>query len=1155
MALRPVWAAIVAAAQRLLPAADLSAVPEVRTLGDLDLAIGALREAILPLTSPKIAVGVSDQGRLTVEQALPESTTQRYLELIPLHTLLYKSSKSGSASHGNMAGINVQKSERDADHLAKLLSTPQEIRRQAQQTAQAVRREFERLGDPHAADVEQRLLAMGEWLVRQAELHGTASAVLTILPSDQVAGTIAEEQSHAKEQAFARLLGRPFRWQDGVEVSTKAGQGVAQLIQERFRSGGGAGMTVGDATTEAPLVGIGISEYAGLLARLQARQLGWVDLLHYMTGSVSEPYRLALGFFALQGPATWDDATPLVHDVAYQQASQSFFSDGERQTIVDAHLGVPTPTIATDPRTARYGTLVETLTDGTEIRRADGVAFAFLVEQGLRDVVPVLAQRHGSSEETVLAETAQMGRAKSLGAPLTIAVAPAGHIIGAIAGQPGSDPAHPDTFYGTFWAVGPAQTGGGTGSAMRAALLRQLKAQGKYQFFSGHTRVKPWGQEDDPSAKPIFEQQGWTKLAPDGSATRAWFETINDFYRGSHGEPVAAHYWGIRLSAIPDAAIAPRGVPPVTPAAGLEEDNPVATPQNVSTPKNGLVENPVAQRPPFRPAVRGDEAPAQPPPPIEREQVLAGMEEAFRGWREQQPAAPTLAEQVRHVRDLWTGTVRAWGPAAPSLAEVFMRILPQGTAHLAGTVESVREELGAYGWQAALQDPASRLVVTTAGQVVLVGGQAVSYDCAAGALALKQRLLAEGYQNVGIAVGRATDGIYEVFATVGAGLEEGVHKVTAVPGRAPVDDPALIIEHLLSPDEERQLAAGRQLGAVLGGPDTKVRPMAVVPSPQGGQLLFAGVSVEDTTVTLRIQARALHGEPAVRQLEMTVPRAYWRNLQALAGELTPLERLVRLQASPLLTIHDLPEELMPHAVAILTAMIQKLDLTPRQLVLPPTDWQVGPGSDTFLTRPTVGSSLPGVTAPEPPAPWRSAAPGGRSLSLTDTEVRVVEPTRPRAAPDTLVAGRGPPSVGSPQRVADAVRAVGASWRPTDAVTAPGFFLMEGKAVPWMLVVAKAAPVGAVVNTTREAEALQTLLAAAGLEDRAAVVAIEQAGSREAAIAVVADRFAGMTVWRVPVTGIVTEIQRFLRRHGLMLETAGAVAAAVQKIRDYLGSQL
>ena len=348
------------------------------------------------------------------------------------------------------------------------------------------------------------------------------------------------------------------------------------------------------------------------------------------------------------------------------------------------------------------------------------------------------------------------------------------------------------------------------------------------------------------------------------------------------------------------------------------------------------------------------------------------------------------------------------------------------TDELAWTLiaEPVREELGTYGWVSAIQDPQASITATTGRQVVVRGAASVSYDCATGALALKGRLEQAGYQHVTIAAGRATDGIYEVFALVGG------HTLTVVPGRAPVDDPALRVEHVLTAEEEQQLAAFRQQVILVGSHQTdraRVYPMSVI----GPWLVMAGVDVDRERITIHLQTRPLSGQSAVQQLEVAVARHDWRAAQALARELTPEQLMARLAADGSLKTTGLPEDVMPQVAGLLAAFLSKLDLTPRPLVVPPVGRSTPAGScEANLLQPHDRRTPSAAPASGTPAPGRSglrrgfsvpmAVPTRLGVSKTDVPARWLTALMTHPPDGPPVAGRngilGVPStqLGSPQ---------------------------------------------------------------------------------------------------------------------------------------------
>lgn len=315
---------------------------------------------------------------------------------------------------------------------------------------------------------------------------------------------------------------------------------------------------------------------------------------------------------------------------------------------------------------------------------------------------------------------------------------------------------------------------------------------------------------------------------------------------------------------------------------------------------------------------------------------LEGLREAFQGWRTQQVMAPSATEEAAHLSELWTWLVRTHGPAAsPTLAETYAAVLPRETARLTGLVEMVRDqELGPYGWGAWLEAPGSRLILTTEGLVILTGGPRVSHDCAGGAVALKQRLVAEGYPDAAIVTGWATDGIDEVFVRVGAGPGTAAHVVTIVPGRDPVDDPHLAVGRVLTAADEHQLAAFCRTGAILGGQGDRLYPMAVVPVESGDRMVFASITVNAEAVRLRFQTRAVVGAPMIRQLEVLVPCHEWRAWQALAGDLRPGDLMTQLRFSSRITTDTLFSVSRPRVAALASAILWKLDLTPRHFAVP-----------------------------------------------------------------------------------------------------------------------------------------------------------------------------------------------------------------------------
>lgn len=438
---------------------------------------------------------------------------------------------------------------------------------------------------------------------------------------------------------------------------------------------------------------------------------------------------------------------------------------------------------------------------------------------------------------------------------------------------------------------------------------------------------------------------------------------------------------------------------------------------------------------------------------------------------------------------------------------MFARLLPGETGRLAGIAASVRQELGDYGFAAGLEDDDSTLTVTPQGQVILTGHH---YDCATSALALKAGLEAAGYQDVQIAAGRAADGIHEVFAVVRVGMEE--IPVTTVPGRAPVDDPALRVDRVLTPDEVAQIEAFRARGAVIGGRAGKVYPMAV--AADGRELLFAGVSVadDDRTVTVRFQSRALAGA---------------------VGEITGQLEVVLGGGRR----GELPAEVAPLAERLLTQIANKLDPTPRPFLVP-----IVPVANTgsLITNVANFTRIPvGVPASDAPAPGRSGLPGARDRATLPAEV---EPLRQAA--EALTALRRLPAAEVPS-----------------ATTVP---LFTGPMAAWAPAVAAAqVPVAVLVDRAATASTLLALFLEAGLPaGRYAIVALDEHSSETAARAALAERLAAsvhgpVRFAPVPLTDDAGVVEQFLRVRGIRLP-AGALAgmtAAVKRVRDYLGGQV
>jgi len=295
-----------------------------------------------------------------------------------------------------------------------------------------------------------------------------------------------------------------------------------------------------------------------------------------------------------------------------------------------------------------------------------------------------------------------------------------------------------------------------------------------------------------------------------------------------------------------------------------------------------------------------------------------------------------------------------------------------------------------------------------------------------------------------------------------------------------------------------QLATFRAQGAIVGGPAGKVYPMGV--STDGTQLLMAGLEVaDDHTVTVRFQSCALAG-----------------TVGAITGQLEVVVGQSRRGA--------LPDAVAPMAERLLAQITSKLDTTPTPFGVP-----VMPIANT-------GSHIRNManidftrfpSRAERPMPLHPGA----------------EPSRDRV----IFTAEAPP------RLAEVLASlVAVTTEASPPSQAPTVFVFEGPALPFAALAAQGGvPVVAVAGSPDEAQRLRQLFAAQGVPtDRAFVVP-----DRKAMAAVIGEHFEHPVIAWVPATGVVSRIQEFLRQRGLVLETAGAVAKTVERIRDYLGSQL